>query len=279
MFVSSNGSSSIFEVDVKTGKVRTVVEGKLACPQGIAVWDSPQGEILFVADNFAYKTVDAFTGAVKESAKGGAFPNSAAIMGDKVLMTGWFRNVVEVFDARTNDLLYGIPGFKTATGILMLPDESILVAEAGTGSIVQVFDKEGKNRKVLTKDLDLPVYMAQADPNYIYVTEFLAGRISRVDLKTGSKKIVAFGLKNPKGIAAMPDGTLLVVNVGTKELVQVDPQAGTIKPFVKNLAIGLNVPKGFMAAYTLSGVAISKSGNIYVASDVENTIYKISPNK
>lgn len=53
IFISTNGDGSIFEVDAATGKVRTVVKGRLACPQGIAVWDSPEGEILFVADNFA----------------------------------------------------------------------------------------------------------------------------------------------------------------------------------------------------------------------------------
>lgn len=277
LFVSTNGDSSIFEVDVKTGKVRTVVDGKLACPQGVAVWNSPEGEILFVADNFSYKRVDGFTGEVKESAKGGAFPNSVSITGDKVLMTGWFRNVVEVFDAKNDDLLYGVPGFKAALGILMLPDESILVAEAGTNSIVRAWDKEGKKRDVVAKDLAHPVYMAPAGPDAVYVTEFLGNRVTKVDLKTGEKKVVASGLKGPKGIAVKPDGTLLVVNVGTKELLQINPATGAAKPLVQNLALGLTVPAGFLPAFTLSGVAISQAGNIYVTSDIDNVIYKVSP--
>lgn len=279
LFASTNGDSSIFEVDVKTGKVRTVVDGKLACPQGIAVWNSPEGEILFVADNFSYKRVDGFTGEVKESAKGGAFPNSASITGDKVLMAGWFRNVVEVFDAKNDDLLYGIPGFKAVFGVLMLPDESILVAEAGTNSIVRVRDKEGKQRDVVAKDLAHPVYMAPAGQDAIYVTEFLAGRITKIDLKTGEKKVVTAALKNPKGIAVKPDGTILVVNVGTKELLQINPANGAKKTLLKNLPVGLTVPQGFLPAFTLSGVAIAESGNIYVTSDIENVIYKLSPKK
>lgn len=279
IFISTNGDGSIFEVDAATGKVRTVVHGRLACPQGIAVWDSPDGEILFVADNFAYKRVDGFTGEVKESTKGGAFPNAASITGDKVLMSGWFRNVVEVFDAKTDDLLYSIPGFKAPLGMLMLDDGSILVAEAGTGSILRVRDKEGKQRELVTKDLALPVYMAKAGPNSIYVTEFLSGELTEVDLNTGKQKVVISGLRKPKGLAAMPDGTLLVVNVGTKELLQIDPKTGSVKPFVQDLPVGLFVPEKFLPVFTLSGVAVSKSGNIYVTSDTENVIYKISPNK
>ena len=116
IFISTNGDGRIFEVDVKTGKVRTVVDGHLACPQGIAVRDSLDGEILFLADNFAYKRVDGFTDEVKESTKGGAFPNVASITGEKVLMSGWFRKAVEVFDAKNDELLYSIPDFKTPWG-------------------------------------------------------------------------------------------------------------------------------------------------------------------
>lgn len=279
IFISTNGNGSIFEVHAETGKVRTVVKGNLACPQGIAVWDSPGGEILFVADNFAYKRVDGFTGEVRESTKGGAFPNAASITGDKVLMSGWFRNVVEVFDVKTDDLLYGIPGFKGPLGMLMLEDGSILVPEAGTGSIIRVRDKKGKNREVVAKDLDLPVYIAKAGPDAVYVTEFLSGNLTKVDLQTGEKSIVVSGLRQPKGIAVQSDGAILVVNVGTKELLQIDAQTKSIKPLVKELPVGLFVPEGFMPAFTLSGVAVSKTGNIYVTSDIENVIYKLSPNR
>jgi sugar lactone lactonase YvrE len=276
IFISTNGDGSIFEVDVKTGKVRTVVKGHLACPQGIAVWDSPEGDILFVADNFAYKRVDGFTGEVKESTKGGAFPNAASITGEKVLMSGWFRNCVEVFDAKNDDLLYTIPNFKTPLGMLMLEDDSILVAEAGSNSIVRVFDQAGKNRKVVASELALPVYLAPAGKDAVYVSEFLSGQVTRVDVKTGKKRVIASGLRNPKGITVLADGTLLVVNVGTRELVRVDPKTGRISPFVQDLPVGLFVPQGFMPAFTLSGVAVSKSGCIYVTSDIDNVIYKIS---
>lgn len=277
IFISTNGNGSIFEVDVNTGKVRTVVKGHLACPQGIAVWDSPDGEILFVADNFAYKRVDGFTGGVKESTKGGAFPNAASITAETVLMSGWFRNAVEVFDAKTDDLLYSIPDFKTPLGMLMLDDQSILVAEAGTNSIVRVLDKAGKKRETVATDLALPVYLAPAGEGAVYVTEFLAGRITRIDIKTGEKQTITDKLRKPKGIAVKPDGTVLVVNVGTQELLQVDPQTGAISPLVEHLPVGLFVPKGFMPAFTLSGVAVSEAGNIYLTSDIDNVIYKLSP--
>jgi hypothetical protein len=74
-----------------------------------------------------------------------------------------------------------------------------------------------------------------------------------------------------------PDGTILVVNVGTQELLQVDPQTGAISPLVEHLPVGLSVPKGFMPAFALSGEAVSKAGNIYLTCDIDNVIYKRSP--
>ena len=88
---------------------------------------------------------------------------------------------------------------------------------------------------------------------------------------------MAAGLRGPKGIAVKPDGAILVVNVGTKELLQIDPATGAMKPLVQHLAVGLFVPPGFLPAYTLSGVAVAESGNIYVTSDIDNVVYKISP--
>jgi streptogramin lyase len=189
-------------------------------------------------------------------------------------MSGWLRKAVEVFDARTDDLLYTIPDFKTPLGMLMLDDRSILVAEAQTNRIVRVFDKAGKKRETVATDLALPVYIAPAGSGAVYVTEFLAGRITRIDIETGKKQTVTDKLRHPEGIAVKPDGTLLVVNVGTQELLQVDPNTGSVTPLVQHLPVGLYVPQGF---YTLSGVTVSKSGNIYLTSDIDNVIYKLSP--
>ena len=147
IFISTNGDGSIFEVDVPTGKVRTVVKGRLACPQGIAVWNSPEGEILFAADNFAYKRVDGFTGEVRESTKGGAFPNAAGITGDKVLMSGWFRKAVEVFDAKTDDLLYGISGFKAPLGMLMLEERKYSRGRWRRGNHCQGAGQRGETKE------------------------------------------------------------------------------------------------------------------------------------
>ena len=44
------------------------------------------------------------------------------------------------------------------------------------------------------KDLIVPTYLAPAGPNGVYVTEAMAGTVSRIDLSNGEKKVVAFNL-------------------------------------------------------------------------------------
>ena len=79
----------------------------------------------------------------------------------------------------------------------------------------------------------------------VYATEFLSCKLTKVNLKTGEKSVFASGLRKTKGVAVKPDGTVLVVNVGTKELLQIDPKTGNIKPLVHDLPAGLFVPKNF----------------------------------
>jgi hypothetical protein len=65
--------------------------------------------------------------------------------------------------------------------------------------------------------------------------------------------------------------------VGLRRLIAIDPKDGTITPLANNLAIGLPGFQGGPPAYVPTGVAVGKSGAIYVTSDVRNAIYKLTP--
>ena len=66
-----------------------------------------------------------------------------------------------------------------------------------------------------------------------------------MNLKTGEKSVVTSGLRKPKGVAVMSDGTVLVVNVGTKELVKIDPKTGAIESFVQICPWAFSFPRTF----------------------------------
>ena len=283
IFITNMAKNGVYEIDKKTGKARTVVEGKLSCAQGVAVSSDPSGDTLYLANFFSYLRVDGFTGEtisgirMHTAGKPLQYPNTTSVHGDSVLLASYFTGVVQELDRKTDETKRILHGFKAPIHALMMDDGSIIVTEAGSGSLVMVTDQEGKERTVVAKDLIVPTYLAPAGPEGVYVTEAMAGNVSRIDLTTGEKKVVASGLMMPEGISVFPDGKLAVVETGTRQLLKIDPASGVIVPLVINLQVGLPTYPGGLPPYLITGVAVSDSGTIYVTGDLENVLYKISP--
>ncbi len=279
IYITNMSKNGIYEIDKKTGKSRTVVEGKLSCAAGVAVSTEDGSDTVYITDVFSLKKVDGFTGEVttlkSSHAKGShiAYPITISVYKDNLLLIGSSTGTVQVIDRKTNQSKSMYAGFKGPSHALMLDDGSIIVAEMGTGNLLRVKGKEGKDRTVIATDLMVPGYISVAGNSAVYITEILGGTVSRIDLSNGKKEIIAQGLKVPKGIGVLPDGKLVVVETGTAQLVQIDPASGTITTLVNNLAVGY--PPGSPPPGLVTGVAVSGSGMIYVTGDVENVLYKI----
>ena len=97
--------------------------------------------------------------------------------------------------------------------------------------------------------------------------------ISRIDLASGARTTVAEGLQKPKGLAVAPDGRVVVLEVGAKQVTALDPKTGAKTVLAANLPVGL-IERGGPGA---GGVAVGASGVVYVSSDVENAIYRLTP--
>ncbi|MEO8559498.1 MAG: hypothetical protein ABI439_10580, partial [Rhodospirillales bacterium] len=132
----------------------------------------------------------------------------------------------------------------------------------------------------IAKDLAGPVAMVSAGPDAVYVSEIDSGSIVRINLANGAKTVVAANLKGPEGLDVAPDGRIVVAEVGLRRVVAIDPKADPKRPPVvlaSNLAIGLDGNKVGVPQYVPTGVAVSKSGVVYVSSDIKNAIYKLTP--
>lgn len=283
IFITNMAKNGVYEIMKDTGKSRTVVEGKLACAQGVAVSSDSKGDTLYLANSFSYLKVDGSTGDIisgilmHSAGKHLEYPNTVSVHGDSVLLTSWFTGTVQEIDRNTDETKRMPHGFKVPCHAILMENGSIIVAEVGTGSLVKTTDQEGKERVVVAKDLAVPIYLAPAGHNAVYVTEAMAGIISHIDLSTGEKKVIASGLNGPEGIAVLSDGKLVVVEAGTKQLSKIDPTSGSSTPLVTNLAVGFPSYPGGLPPYLITGVAVSDNGTIYVTGDLENVLYKITP--
>ena len=284
LFVTSPTDNGIYQVDKRTGAARAVVEGKLANPTDIAVTVENGKETVHVADVFSYRTVDGASGAVSDVLRmHGDTPSYATgiSVGPKnVLLSSWLNNTVQKVDRKTGKLVATLGDFAQPVDAIEVNDGTIYVAEMGSGNLVKV-SADGKTRSTLVKELRAPVAMAQGVSNgannLVYVTESAAGAVSQIDLGSGARKVVADGLSGPEGIDVGPDGKLYVAEVGQKRVVAIDPATGTKTVIASNLDIGLPTYPGGPPALMTTGVAVAKSGTIYVSSDTRNSIYKLSP--
>ena len=281
IFVSNMADNGIQEVDPETGAAKQVIIGKLALPGGIGVVSDGAKDTIYVADVFAYRTVDGTTGEVSEPARMHAdgvtleYPMSATAKGDDVLLSSWFTGTVQLIDRRTGKTKEMLHDFKAPHDAIKLGDGSILVNELGSKSLVRASGEHGKDRTVVIGGLEGPVGLAAGPGDAVYVTEAFAGQVSKVG-SNGEKSVVARDLKGPEGIALAPDGKLIVAEVGARRIVSIDPKDGTVTEIAGNLPIGLPAASGGLPSNIPTGVGVGATGVIYFSSDIENAIYKVT---
>ncbi|MBU8873477.1 hypothetical protein KQ910_06860 [Reyranella sp. MMS21-HV4-11] len=280
LFVSSMTDNGIYLVDKQTGAWRTIVEGRLAVPADLAVSTDGGKDTVHVADVFSYRTVDSANGAVTDvlrvHGETHAYPIGISLGPKNVLLSSWFSNTVEKVDRKTGKLTATLGEFSAPVDAVEFADGTMYVAELASGNLVKV-SADGKERSIVVKELRGPVAMAHGPGSLVYITEIAAGAVSQIDVATGARKVVADNLTGPEGIDIGPDGRLYVAEVGQKRVVAIDPATGAKTVIASNLDIGLAPFPGGPPALVPTGVAVGRTGIVYVSADVRNSLYKLTP--
>lgn len=247
-----------------------MVRGGLGFPRAIAAQRSAGGDRLHVADSCAYRVIDTSTCAVHDVARAVAaklkFPTSVSISTRHVLLTSEAFGLIQVFN-HEGKLLRDIEGFSQPGDAIECEDGSFLVTEPAAG---RVLHKTLWTMQVITGGLSFPSAFAHAGNGAVYVAESMAGRLLRIDIKTGASMCVAAGLGTVRAIDVAPDGAVAVLTADGR-LLTLDPMHGALTLIASGLPIGyLSTP------YPRSGgLAVGSSGCFYVAADAENAIYRI----
>jgi YVTN family beta-propeller protein len=280
LYVSSIGANGIYEIDLVTGVLRTVVAGQLTAPGGVTVLGAGPETRVYIADMFSLRAVTPATGQVSYvlpvHGQGGypATVSHGRLGGRDVLITGsWFTGSVQIIDPMGGAVLRTETGFAVPYDVALL-DGSLLVAEAGAGQVTLV-DGDG-DRQALAAGFEFPAGLALAGEQTVYVTDAGAGTVSAVDTQTRDVRAVANSLQRPEGIAVLPDHTLAVVDSAAQAVYRLDPVTGKQSVILANASVGLMAPEPRPATWIFNGLAAAANGTLYLPSDVNASLMALS---
>jgi sugar lactone lactonase YvrE len=283
LFITNMNDNAVYKINTRTGATRNIVKSELSVPGGLDVYSDDQGnETVLLGDLFTYSMVDGESGSVTDIKRAlrdvFELPMSVNIQNDKVVTTSWFSDAVEIYDRNTHQILATHHDFKHPVDAVIINEDEVLVAEQGSGSLIVVSGSHGDKRKAILEDMPgMAAMRPGSEDDTVYVSDVIAGTLLEIDIDDGDIEIIAEGLDKPEGFDIAPDGSIILAEVGKQRIVRIDPDNGEVTEIKGNLAIGLAPTKNTPAGYIQTGVAVSDAGNIYVTSDLNTALYKITP--
>jgi sugar lactone lactonase YvrE len=284
LFVSSFHDGFVAEVEPDGGEVRMVSAGGMISPGGVAALPrGREGESVFVADLFSLRELDAQTGQQRSVERGIAgFSQllspvfTVAPDGDRLLVSSWFGNAVQLWDPTAQAPVATYDGFAGPLNAIRFQGD-LVVAEQG-GSVVRAQGANPAERATLAAGLGVPAGLAATDDD-LWVGEWATGRVLQLvadGQPLAPPRVVAAGLATPEGLAVTSDhNSLLVVESSAGRLVRIELATGRVSTVAEGLALGAQGIPGLLPTWSFNGVAVGRSGAVYVSGDRANVLYRL----
>ena len=275
LFISSFADGFIVEA-LSPEENRTVLEGGLNMPGGLALIGSGDATRLVVADFFALRQLDPATGdelgvvrdVIGFSDIGTSMSVHAADDG-KLILSSWFDNAVRLWDPAA-DALVQIFGELAAPIDAIQFEGDIVASQWGAGNVIAFSPGNPEEKRVLAEGLSGPAGLTAAD-GALYVSDNLAGTVLRIG--DDGVETVAEGLDQPEGLAAA-NGSIYVVEAGAGRVVAVDPTNGEAQTVAEALELHVPASGAFPNTMLFNGIA-TDGETAWVAGDAANTVYVI----
>jgi sugar lactone lactonase YvrE len=279
VYVSNMADGAIHRIDAATGAVTAVTSHSFAAPADLAISGEGAAQKLHLADTFAYRTIDLATGAIESPLRmyRDQLENPIAIDvgATGVTLVSWAAGTVQRVDMATGKSLALWHGFAAPADAVEVTGGDIIVAELGSGRLIRVAVSDSEKRTHVAEGLEGPCAMIWDGADAVFISEPGAGRVRKVTLSTGERSVVAEGLMGPEGLALANDDRLIIAETGARRVTAINLGTGAREVLVENLPIGLAGPAGTPPGYLTTGLAVAANGDIYLSSDLDNTVYRL----
>lgn len=280
LFISHFIDGGVAEI-LSNGQERVLVPAGLLGPMGLAVGNDGT---LYAADGMSFVVISrdgkqSRSGMLLDEGFPGFVRGVAVAPGGALYVTN-SAGTVSSYHPGTRTSAALATGLQEALGLACASDGSAIVAEAGAGRVIKVNTKGDVS--VVAQGLGRPAGVAAAADGSCYVSEASAGRVVKLN---GGKSTVVDGLQTPHGLALSGD-QLLILDVGSKQLVSFSLSTKQRQTLVSNLPVGAApgvTPKPLMGVPDLipgplspfAGLAVGSDGTIYVAGDGEGSVLTV----
>jgi sugar lactone lactonase YvrE len=157
------------------------------------------------------------------------------------------------------------------TGMEILPDDDLVVADRGQGRVV-VRDRDSGGVNVIASSINWPNGLDVAPDGSVFVTESYAEAVYRIDPTTLELDLVASDIPRPDGIAFDPTyHTLYVAGLSRPEIVAIPVHGPGDYGEPYPLALPEEVPWTWV-----DGMQVDRCGNIYIA-DFLGDVWRLDP--
>jgi len=279
IYVSHPCSDGIEEINPVTGAVRQVATGSIGLPGAGVLIEKDGRETLVIPGMLCQNLIDTKTGAVTLLPRRGDIIWSSWLdwKDDIVVLSSFAFGQIQWLNANTGEPTRTLSGFENPYAVKIMPDDSLLVAEYGSGRILRLHPPFTGTPEVVAEELAGPLGFVLSGTGTLYVTEAADGRVSAITLSDGTRKIIREGMRQPEGIAQLADGRLVIAEVGAKRIVAIDTDTDELEIIANDLPLGLPPFMGPPKTFLPTGVLVGNDGIIYVTADVTHTVLKITP--
>jgi sugar lactone lactonase YvrE len=278
LYVSNMADNSIQAIDLKTKAIRAVVEEGLSCPASLAVGiNSNDDDRVYIADIFALRQVHGDSGKVTDIARshGANTPIQYAtgVFAGKAHYYVLSSGALQQYDRASDKLVQTFDHIRGAQYLSELSNGDLLVLSRRGNLLTRYSGIDKKQATVISEQLSGAASLAVLDDNTVIAALPDKNSLAKIDLSDGAIELLPYSLQTPVDIA-INSPTQWLVRESQGRVISLNPDNGDKITVLDNFTAGrLNKTEGNRS----NAMGIGRSGAIYLLSDIDNAIYKITP--